>query len=373
MKGNIKKYKIIFLNTKGSVLNPHKVKEMIFLLNLLIMIRFAVLCILFLSLVNLLRAQDIHFTNYSAFPLNLSPSYVGFLDEDVRCGAGYRQQWRVVPVNYRTLSGWGDLKIRTLFTDEKKYVSAGVVFNNDKAGDLRYGSTQFLIPIAFHLKTDSGWHFSTGMGFGVVQTGFDASRITTDSQFDGYQYNTQLLNGETFQYNQFYSIMWNFGAGVLFNKFKHHTAALHLALHHPHNPKISFQEGRLNYVDPRFTFIPSYTFQPRNTNFNLQTEFLIQFQGKYKEWVPKTGVQYFLQPAMNQSLLFHVSTRLRDAVMLHASYTIKSWYAGISYDLNLSQFRVATSGRGAWEVFVIKTFRNSYTPLIRKKPCPVFI
>lgn len=337
------------------------------------MSRFTMQAFLFLCLVIFFRAQDIHFTNYSAFPMNLSPSFAGFFDEDVRCGAGFRQQWRVVPVNYLTLSGWGDMNIRSWFADDKKYVAAGIVFNNDKAGDLRYGTTQLLIPLAFHLKTDSGWHFSAGMGLGVVQTGFDASRMTTDSQFDGYQYNQQLLTGEQFQYNRFYSFLWNFGAGVLFNKFKQHTAALHLALHHPHNPKVSFQEGRLNYVDPRFTFIPSYTFQPRNANFNLQTEFLIQLQGKYKEWIPKAGLQYFLQPAMNQSLLFHLSSRLRDAVMLHASYTYKSWYAGISYDLNLSRFHLATSGRGAWEVFVIKTFRNAYTPLIRKKPCPVFI
>lgn len=337
------------------------------------MIRLTIVGVLCTSLVNLLIGQDIHFTNYSAFPMNLSPSYTGFFEEDVRCGAGYRQQWRVVPVNYRTLSGWGDINFRSLFSDEKKYLSAGVVFNNDKAGDLRYGSTQFLVPVAFHLKTDSGWHFSAGMGLGVVQTGFDASRMTTDSQFDGYQYNGQLLTGEHFQFNQFYSFLWNFGAGLFFNKFKPHSAALHVALHHPHNPKISFQEGRLNYVDPRFTFVPSYTFQPRNAGFNLQSEFLIQVQGKYKEWIPKAGMQYFLQPAMNQSLLFHVSSRLRDAVMLHASYTYKSWYAGVSYDLNLSRFRIATSGRGAWEVFVIKTFRYSYTPLIRKKPCPVFI
>ncbi|MCX8080691.1 MAG: PorP/SprF family type IX secretion system membrane protein [Bacteroidia bacterium] len=326
-----------------------------------------------LVLIFIANGQDIHFTNFSAFPLNLSPSYTGFFDEDYRCGGGYRQQWRTVPVNYRTLSVWGDMNIKTLFADDNKYLSVGVLLNNDRAGDLRYGATQFMVPLAFHFKPDSAWHFSAGTATGLMQTGFDAARMTTDQQFDGYYHNPSLPAGEQFQFNSFYSFLWNLGAGVRYEGHKNHAFMIHLAAHQPHNPKVSFQEKRLNYIDPRLTVVPSYTFLSSNSKANFQAEMLMQFQGKYKEFIPKFGTQYFLQTLTNQSLLFHVSSRLRDALMLHGAYTYKSWYAGISYDLNLSRFRIATSGRGAWEIFVIKTFRSAYVPLIRKKPCPVFM
>jgi len=320
-----------------------------------------------------LFCQDIHFSNYFAFPLSLSPSYAGMFEGDYRAGAGYRQQWRTVPVNYKTLSGWGDMKIQGPFRSEKKFLSCGIVFYNDKAGDLRYGFTQVQIPLSFHYAVDSSLHFSAGISAGITQTGFDPSKMTTDSQFDGYYFNAQLLPQENFVYTRYNTFQSSAGLGVMYIPDLKHKVHAHLAVHQPNNPLLSFQESFLNYVDPRFTIVAGYTYTPSNSRMNYQAEILIQQQGKYKEWIPRLMMQYFLQPLRNESFSAGISSRLRDAVMLHAGYTYRTWATGISYDFNLSDFRKATSSRGAWEIFLIKTFSSSYVPLIRKKPCPVFL
>jgi hypothetical protein len=51
-----------------------------------------------------LKAQDIHFSQFSFSPANLNPAYTALFDGDVRFVANYRNQWFTVPVNYNTVS-----------------------------------------------------------------------------------------------------------------------------------------------------------------------------------------------------------------------------------------------------------------------------
>ena len=67
-------------------------------------------CLGFLFILNPLFAQDIHFTQYYNSPLNVSPALTGVFQQDMRIALNWRNQWRSVPVDYRTYSAAFDTK-----------------------------------------------------------------------------------------------------------------------------------------------------------------------------------------------------------------------------------------------------------------------
>lgn len=52
---------------------------------------------------SLLSAQDIHWTQFYAAPMNISPGLIGIFPGETRFMANYRSQWHSVPVDYSTL------------------------------------------------------------------------------------------------------------------------------------------------------------------------------------------------------------------------------------------------------------------------------
>ena len=99
-------------------------------------------CVFFCSYTT--YSQDIHFSQYNGSVLNLNPAFTGFFDGDYRINAIYRSQWTSVPVPYRTISIAADGRFKT-----KKMKSdcfgLGIYFNNDKAGDTYYNTTQLYL------------------------------------------------------------------------------------------------------------------------------------------------------------------------------------------------------------------------------------
>ena len=78
-------------------------------------------------------AQDLHFSQFQASPLNHNPALTGIFNGDKRFSASYRNQWFSVPVDYLTFSGSYDMKFRP--DGARSFWSAGAVFNYDRAGD----------------------------------------------------------------------------------------------------------------------------------------------------------------------------------------------------------------------------------------------
>src|SRR5690606_13281714 len=89
----------------------------------------------------LLLGQDIHFSQFNSSLLNLTPGFTGLYYGDYRVGAVYRSQWQSVPVKYNTFSMHGEKVIKPR-DFEKDLVGVGFLFNSDRAGDARYGTTQ---------------------------------------------------------------------------------------------------------------------------------------------------------------------------------------------------------------------------------------
>ena len=82
-------------------------------------------------------AQSMHFSQYYNAPLLLNPANAGLMPEyDFRLGANYRNQWATLPVPYKTMSAFGDLKIGGNREGEHpNWIGLGGALFTDKAGD----------------------------------------------------------------------------------------------------------------------------------------------------------------------------------------------------------------------------------------------
>ena len=135
--------------------------------------------LLFISLVSFkIYAQDLHFSQFDGSLLNLSPAFTGFFNGDYRAGAIYRSQWQSVPVPYSTFSMAGEARLKPK-SFVKDMIGVGLTFNSDRAGDLRYGTTQLYASgnYIFLGKADSSLLISAGMNIGWCQVGLSLIHI----------------------------------------------------------------------------------------------------------------------------------------------------------------------------------------------------
>ncbi len=318
-------------------------------------------------------SQDIHFSQFNGSLLNISPAFTGFFDGDFRVSAIYRSQWQSVPVPYSTISVSGEARLKPkVFV--KDMIGLGVTFNNDIAGDARYGTTQLYVSGSYinPLKQDSSLLMSVGMNIGFCQVGFDYNKMTFDNQFDGLQYNSGITTGEKFDWTKYNYADINLGGAIQYRFKRKHRFIYGLGANHITTPVITYQGNNLSKLDFKFVNYVAYSVQMSNKT-DLVTDAVINFQGKYYEVVPHASLKYYFNRDLNKAVLLGASWRARDAVVIRLGYHEKTLQSGIAYDINTSKFTAATNRRGAFEIYVNYVIRRQTNYSVKKRVCPVFM
>lgn len=317
--------------------------------------------------------QDIHFSQFNGSLLNLTPGFTGLFNGDFRVGAIYRSQWQAVPVPYSTFSMNGEARIKPKQL-VKDMVGVGLVFNSDKAGDSRYGTTQLYAngSYIFLGKPDSTLLFTIGMNLGWCQVGFDYDKMTFDSQFDGVNYNKTTASGENFDWTKYNYADVNLGTGIQYILDNKHRFTVGLGFHHLTSPVITYQGNKLSKLDFKLTNYLSYS-TPINQKVDVIAEALISKQAKNYEIIPHSSLKYYFNKDDNKAVLAGLCLRARDAVVFRFGYTHKTLQSGIAYDINTSKFTAATNRRGAFEIFVNYVISRKPSNFVKKRACPVFM
>lgn len=319
------------------------------------------------------HAQDIHFSQFSMSPLNLNPAFTGFFDGDYRGAANYRSQWTTVPVSYSTVSLSADMK-NNLKKNQSDKVGLGILFNNDVAGDSKYGTTQLYIPISYMHKVsaDSNFFLNIALQPGISSIGFKTSKLTYDNQWDGDAYNAALGSGENYSIQK--RTYFDINTGMLMQyRIKQKCAlTLGLGLSHLSTPKVSYYKNADIQLDTKANVYLSFTY-PVTELLNIKAEYLFEKQGKYKENVIGAKLAYSLSTKEVQSINAGFYLRTKDALIAKIGYDYKTWEFGISYDVNTSAFKAATNKRGAIEFGLIYIFQKPklFTP--KQRSCPIYM
>jgi len=323
------------------------------------------------------KSQDIHFSQIFETPLLRNPALAGLFQGDVRIQSVYRTQWNSVTVPYRTGSLDGEAKLPIGKAND--YLTLGAQFLYDKAGTVALTATHILPTINYHksLSDEKNSYLSLGFIGGWVQRSIDRSKMTTNSQFDGVNYNENLSNGEYFTSGSY--SYFDAGVGMSYNtqlgENPDNNIYIGVAYHHFNKPKkLSFYTD--NSVEGTPKIVGSAGIRMNMTDkayFTIQADY--SKQGPYTETVAGALYTWKFGEGDNPPFAFHTGAYLRwkDALIPVAKLQAKSIAIALSYDANISPLRIASTGRGGFEIsLTYQKFFDRYNSTKEAIRCPRF-
>jgi len=309
------------------------------------------------------RGQDIHFSQYFASPVTLNPALIAGFNGKFRVAANYRNQWYFLKSQlngsrsgYQTYSGSFDIR---LLENKLRYdqFGVGVMIFNDNAGD--GGSLSNLTAMAgaaYHKVLDEASRYSLALGVlaGITQRRIDFSELLFESQFDQNNgFIPSLPNGEPVKRSSF--IYPDFTVGLLFRGRFTNSVSGYLggSMFHLHKPKEYFlAQGTDNRLNPRFVahggmemgigeyliFTPGFLYQIQNTASEATAGFAL-------------GYKFDKLNRLYAGMWYRIFDN--DAVIAMLAYEWDGLRVGMSYDINLSDLKLASNNQGAIEASVI--------------------
>lgn len=320
-----------------------------------------------------ISAQDLQFSQFFEAPLLRNPSLAGLFEGDVRLQGVYRNQWNSISNPYQTGSMNAEYKFAVGKSDD--YFTAGVQMMFDRAGTVALTTTQFLPALNFHksLSESRNTYLSLGFMGGIVSRKLDQSRITTNNQYDGFGYNGSLPTGEIFAANYSYLDMSvGMSLSTTLGANEQHLIFGGLAYHHFNKPVNSFYRN-INHL-PKLIL---------SGGLKLNADYFsyVTFQGDYsRQGTSQTaiaGVTYSRKFGDEDvpSYTVHIGGyyRYRDAFIPVVKLDLFPVSIAFSYDINVSQLRTASEGRGGLETSLtyINYIDNDHSSRDKVK-CPKF-
>ncbi|MEI7597033.1 MAG: PorP/SprF family type IX secretion system membrane protein [Bacteroidota bacterium] len=337
--------------------------------------RFWIVCgVIFIAFSCPIKAQDIHFTQFESSPMTLNPALTGLFEGSHRFAVNNRMQWRSVTVPYLTVAASLDMPI---VIREYKRDIIGLGFNifRDVAGDSHFGTTQLNYSLSYIKAIDHKNVNFLSVGFinGIAQRTISYTDLTFDSQFDGYQYDANLNNKETFERDNFMYMDLGIGANWRYQPKAHKIVNTGISYSHINKPGQSFIDDSKIRLDPKFTFY-SYGIIEAIYGIDLLPKIIFQKQGAYRELILGFATKFIRRPKPADYLAVHTGFYFRssDALVLQGGLDMKSTYVSLSYDFNISGLVPASTSRGGFELAIVYKISKLKKVRVKTLTCPIF-
>ena len=322
--------------------------------------------------VGVLRAQDIHFSQYNAAPLALNPALTGVNSCDWRAGLTYRNQWASVTTPYVTYEAFFDAPVVKNIGGASK-LTAGLLLFNDVSGDGNLSNLSAMASTAFVLGLGGrdNHNLSIGLQGGLMQKSLDFNALKWPRQWDGDDFNTDL---PTFEAGLGDNISkFNMSAGLAYHNevSKSFNITTGFAMFNLISPSESFLLDEDNKLGARMVghLKAGITF---GGQFGVIPSVLFQTQSGAKEIIVGSDFGYYLNNANFPATFFLGGAyRLDDAIIASVGMDFKNFRFGASYDINTSTLKEASSGNGGFELSLVYT--GCILPVIPTHyvmPCP---
>ena len=306
------------------------------------------LLVLLLGMQIILKAQDIHFSQFFETPLLRNPALAGIFTGDFRLQMVYRDQWRSVTDGYKTGSLNGEYKFPIGKAND--FLTLGGQFLFDRAGTAALTQISILPVLNYHksLSGDRNRYLSLGFMGGVVNRNFDRSKITTDNTYTGG------TDGEPVIVPNYTYLDGSVGMSYNSNLTPDPEDNFYLgvAYHHFTKPKNSFFRDPTIQLNPKWVASAGFRFGVTESSYiTIQADH--SMQEKYQETLG--GVMYGMKmgPQLEKpDYIIHGGAFIRwnDALIP----VIKIDYSGMSfafsYDINISRLKPGSLGRGGFEL-----------------------
>lgn len=335
-------------------------------------------------MVSSLQAQDIHFSQFYASPLNLNPATTGVLSCDLRFSAIYRNQWASA-LGSKAFSTFS-AGVETRFPVGKHdYWGLGVNLWADKAGTSSFSSVHGSVNASFIKKLGgrraNNMYLVAGGSLGFSQRSFNTLNLQFGEQWNGDAFDGSLSSGETFldtrvQYADLAAgLYWWTGldkddkstlsAGLA---FAHLTRANLAILNQGFDPlymKTTIHLSGDFRLKKRFAIVPNVVLLLQGPSVETNFGTLIKFDFSNRS----VSNQAFEIGPMYRIVSSPTGSIASDAAIIVARMRFGSSRFGLSYDINVSRLSGATGGNGAFEVSYVYTLCG-----VRGRPlgCPSF-
>ncbi len=309
--------------------------------------------------VNTAKAQDVHFTQFTASPLIVNPAFTGNGVGQWRAAAVYRDQWRSVvgASAFKTYAVSFDAPLISDLTLDD-YLAGGIQLYNDRAGDGNLSNLSALASIAYHkfMGKQQDKALSVGFQAGYTQKSIDLSRLYFGNEFTNGQFQSGLggenLNNKVNYFTVNAGIVWAHSVSSNF------AYTLGVGANNLNQPQESFQRkknsevglgmrytaqlGMVAYVSEKFSLRPAVLYQSQATATELVAgnEFdLIVGNAEFRDYTT--------------SVFLGGWYRSSDAIMINAGIEFKGMRVGVSYDYNTSDLKTASNGNGGFEISLV--------------------
>ncbi len=322
------------------------------------------------------KSQDPHLSQIFETPLLRNPSLAGLFKGDIRLQSVYRSQWGAVTVPYQTTSVSGEYKQKIGNGDD--YITFGGQVLYDKAGTVALTTLEILPTLNYHksISAYNNTYLSIGAMGGIIQRGFDRSKMTTNSQFDGTNYNSSLSDGEYMSKTSYSYFDGSVGMSLnsQIGENPDNNYFVGVAYHHFNKAKeVSFYESSNEVILPKWVVSSGMRLSMTDRSyFTLQADYTQQ--GSYTEIVGGALYSWRLQEEEDSKYLFHVGAYVRwnDAIIPVAKIEFGSIAIATSYDANISQLKKATKGQGGFEISLTYQKAKQNNSSLDAVKCPRF-
>ena len=313
--------------------------------------------------------QDVHFSQFFAAPLLTNPANTGNYSGAFRVGANYRDQWGSVSIPYRTYDLYADVGIQP--GKSKNKLGLGVIALSDQAGDGALTSNRGYLSAAYHLSLskEADYKLSVGLSGGIIQRRVNYSLLTFDSQWNGYDFDTDLPNGEAAFIEDFTYADINIGALFTATPLSYLRYFAGVSVAHVNQPIESFYDSG-NTLDMR-TQITAGAFFPLSNRITMNPIGYVSLQSSAYEFTGGSNFAYALDGGeTRKSWLLGVWYRYYDAAWLLLGFTSGNLSTSVSYDLNFSELTAASNAMGGLELAIVYTLNKND----KKDPlnCPAY-
>ncbi len=336
--------------------------------------------ILFLLLAAIVvRAQDIHFSQFYATPLTINPAETGNFIEDYRVGGNFKNQWpwgqQDKRFTYRTFSLYSDFTFFHNRLPGKDWMGGGIVMLQDFAGDGNLSITKVYGSIAYHkvFGHEAKYYLSVGANAGLVQKRIDYDKLYFNNQWNDLSFDLSAPTGEPGT-NNWRTMYFDMAAGINFSMApnKRMRYSIGMSLNHLTRPKETFYGDSDNQLGmrPVVTAIGSIRL---NKKWHIEPGYYYVFQKRASEHILNLIAGYSIPNGARLSthtLYFGTSYRVKDAVIPVVGYRYKSVKVMMNYDINLSKLTPASAAVGGFEISVVHTGFFPNTTGNRAVPCP---
>jgi type IX secretion system PorP/SprF family membrane protein len=329
-----------------------------------------------------LFAQDIHFSQWWAAPVEMNPANTGKFNGLLRATFAYRNQWFLIPTlnsvaPYQTYQASVDYSIASQRLNNNKF-GVGLMFYNDKAGDGALTTNSAMLSVAYHQSVDryGRSHLSFGLQGGFAMKQLHFQDLIFESQLDGFGWNRNINSGENYNSNPVIYPDVNLGAAFTSRPKDRFAYNFGFAVHHIAEPKETFLNDKTNTLHRRYVAHGGMDISLGYDNqWTLSPTFLFMLQGQAQQYNVGLGVNY--QANDNIGIFGGGFVRVNgtgfDAGILNLGVDIYNARLGLAYDINSSDLRGASKAQGALEVSVVYVFKKQRDQSINYPMyCPKF-